>query len=147
MSKLINTLKGIRITGVNVFGFQINLEDILSTKDIDERIKRLSDVKKDLEAAVLAVGELQSEALTSKTELDKLQAAVNQAAQDKETAEKMLSLPQESLSRIIAGATTKGRIRGIIEGLIIGLLTGAASSYLVWYLTKPNSVPIVPGTG
>jgi hypothetical protein len=141
MSRLTEPLKHIRITGLSLFGIQVNLEDVLSGADVDERIKRLSGVRKELEAAVEAVGTLQTEALTRKSELDQLRTAVTQATQDREAAEKALAVPEEALARVMSRATATGRIRGILEGLIIGLLTGAASSYLIWYITKPTAVP------
>lgn len=139
MTKLTDQLKKIRITpitAINVLGLRINLEDLLQSSDVDQRIGKLSEVRKDLEAAVEAVATLQTEALKSKTELETLQTAVKQAAQDKEAAENLLDVPEEALARVIARANAKGHLRGVLEGLAIGFATGAASSYLVSALTR-----------
>lgn len=136
MPNLPDTLKKIRFTGINVFGVQVNLEDVLSGAGVDERIRRLTGIKRDLVAAVEAVNGLESEAVGRKAELEALRSAVSQATQDKDAIEKALAVPEEALARIMSRATAKGRVRGVVEGLIIGFLTGAASSYLVWYLTK-----------
>lgn len=136
MTKLTEQFRRIRITGINVLGVQVNLEDLLMSADVDQRIRKLSEVRKDLEAAVEAVAALQTEAIASKTELEKLNTAVQQAAQDKEAAEKLRNVSENALARAIARANAKGRIRGVVEGLAIGFTTGAASSYVVWYLTN-----------
>lgn len=136
MAGLSESLKRIRITGVNLFGVQVNLDELLRSQDVDDRIAKLSEIKRDLEAAVAAVSSLQAEATTKKTEVETLRSAAKQAAEDKETAEKLLTVPEESLARVIAKANSRGRIRGVVEGILIGLLTGVGSSFLVWYLTQ-----------
>ncbi len=136
MAKLTESLKRVRITGVNIFGVQVNLDELLRSSDVDERIERLSEVKRDLEAAVEAVSVLQAEAVSKKAEVETLRSAAKQAAEDRETAEKLLTVPEESLARVIAKANSRGRVRGILEGALVGFLTGAGSSYLVWYFTQ-----------
>lgn len=108
-----------------------------NSKTIDERIARLGEIKGDLEGAIKAVDELQKEALERKTEVEILQESVKNLEKDKDTAESLLKIPEDSFSRILSRATSKSRIRGIIEGAIIGFVTGTLSSFLVWYLTKP----------
>ncbi len=115
-------------------GLTIELED---KKTIDERISRLGEIKEDLEGAIKAVDDLQSEALKRKSELSNLQESVQKLEEDKDTVESLLKIPEESFSRILNKATSKGRIRGIIEGSIIGFVTGTLSSFIVWYFTKP----------
>jgi hypothetical protein len=133
---LSESLKRLRITGVNLFGVQVNLDELLRSQDVDERIAKLSEIKRDLEAAVFAVSSLQAEAETKKTEVETLRSAAKQAVEDEQTAEKLLTVPEESLARVIAKANARGRSRGVVEGILIGLLTGAGSSFLVWYLTQ-----------
>ena len=116
--------------------YEVTLDDLMDSKDIDERIKRLSTIKKDLQETIIAVEQLQDEAFKSKNEADKLKETISALEQDKSTAEEMLKLPEESFSRVLTKASSKGRVRGIIEGIIIGFITGILSSLLVWYLTK-----------
>lgn len=116
--------------------YEVTLDDLIDSKDVDERIKRLSAIKNDLEATIIAVGQLQAEAFKSKNEADKLRETISTLEQDKSTAEAMLKLPEESFSRVLSRASSKGRVRGIIEGIIIGFITGILSSLLIWYLTK-----------
>lgn len=52
--------------------YEVTLDDLIDSKDVDERIKRLSAIKNDLEATIIAVGQLQAEAFKSKNEADKL---------------------------------------------------------------------------
>jgi len=117
--------------------YELTLDDLLTSKDVDERIKKLSQVRADLEDTITAVEQLQSEALRSKREADMLKETVEKLKQDKSTTEAMLKLPEDSFSRILAKANSKGRVRGTIEGLIIGFLTGLLSSLFAWYITKP----------
>lgn len=138
MPHLLDPLKNIRITGINLLGVQVNLEDVLTGTDVDERIRRLSGIKRDLEAAVQAVNGLESEAVSRKAELEALRSAASQAAKDKQAIETALAVPEAALARVMSRATAKGRLRGVIEGLIIGFLTGAASSYVVWFFTKAS---------
>ncbi len=127
-------LKAVKFTLPIVAGFSIELEN---KKTIDERISRLGEIKEDLEGAIKAVNDLKNEALKRKSELNNLQESVKKLEEDKDSVESLLKIPEESFSRIIGKATSKGRIRGIIEGSIIGFVTGTLSSFLVWYLTKP----------
>jgi predicted nuclease with TOPRIM domain len=116
--------------------YEVTLDDLIDSKDVDERIKRLSTIKNDLEETIVAVEQLQAEAFKSKNEADKLKETISLLEQDKSTAEAMLKLSEESFSRVLSRASSKGRVRGIIEGIIIGFTTGILSSLLAWYLTK-----------
>lgn len=116
--------------------YEVTIDDLIDSKDIDERIERLSTIKNDLEETIVAVEQLQAEAFKSKNEADKLRVTISALEQDKSTAEAMLKLPEESFSRVLSRASSKGRVRGRIEGIIIGFITGVLSSLLVWYLTK-----------
>ena len=127
--------------------YEINLDDVLTNKDVDERIKRLSQIKNDLQDTVGAVEQLQAEALHNKAEADRLRETVAQLKQDKATTETMMKIPEESLARVVARAGSKGRIRGLIEGLVIGLITGAISSYFVWFITTPKTKTTKPAGG
>ena len=118
------------------FSYEVTLDDVLDSKNVDERIKRLSTIRTDLEETVHAVTQLQAEALQNKKEAEDLRATVEQLKQDKSTTEAMLKLPEDSIARVLARASSRGRIRGIIEGIIIGLITGGLSSYFIWYVTK-----------
>ncbi len=84
----------------------------------------------------MAVSALQDEAGERKAEVDQLQELVAKLQEDKNAAESLLQVPEESLVRLMSRATSKGRARGLAEGAIIGFLTGALSSLLVWYLTN-----------
>ena len=116
--------------------YEVTLDDLLDSKDVDARIRRLSQIRTDLEDTISAVEQLQADALRNKKDSDALKATVEQLKQDKATAEEMLKLPEESFARLLTRASSKGRTRGIIEGVLIGFTTGALSSFLVWYLTK-----------
>jgi hypothetical protein len=118
------------------FSYEIQAEDLISDANLDTRIARLGEVKRDLQESIVAIEELQAEATTRKAELDTLSTAVKQLQEDRVTAETLLNVPQESFSRVLIRAVSKGRLRGIAEGSIVGFLSGVASSLLVWYLTK-----------
>ena len=117
------------------FSYEVTLDDVLTNKDVDERIKRLSQIKQDLQDTVGAVEQLQAEALHNKVEADKLRETVEQLKQDKAITESLMKIPEDSLARVVAKAGSKGRIRGLVEGIIIGLITGSLSSYFVWFIT------------
>jgi len=116
--------------------YEVGVDELLNSKNIDERIARLGEIKRDLQGAIEAVEGLQTEALERKGEVEHLQQTVRKLEEDKSTAETLLKMPEESFARLISRASAKSRVRGIIEGLIIGFITGALSSLLVWYLTK-----------
>ena len=122
--------------------YELALDDILNSKDVDERIKRLSTIKNDLADTVIAVEQLQADALKSKHEADNLKKVVKHLEQDKSTAEEILKVPEESFARLVSKASSKGRFKGIIEGAFIGFVTGVLSSGLVWYITKPKAIEI-----
>jgi hypothetical protein len=94
-------------------------------------------IKQDLLASIAAIEELQVDAQDKKRQVDELQTAVQQLEQDRATAETLLHVPEESFARVLGRAAARGRWRGMVEGALIGFLTGAASSFVVWYLTKP----------
>lgn len=114
----------------------VTLEDVTSSKLVDERIAKLDKIKFELESAVLAVDTLKQDAVKTQAEAKSLQELVGGLRRDKESFEQMLKVPEDSLARILSKAAKKGRIRGIVEGLIIGLSTGVLSSLFVWWLTK-----------
>ncbi len=125
--------------GFNFMGLrgEITEESIVGlTDDVDDRIKKLSQVREDLQAAVVAVDSLQVEAAERQAEVQKLRDAVKQLQEDKETTQSLLELPKESFARVLSDGAARGRLRGRIEGTVIGLVTGGVSSYVVWYLTK-----------
>jgi DNA repair ATPase RecN len=123
---------------VPFIGLEVPFDEIFNSKNIDQRISRLGEIKRDLQGAIEAVESLHTEALERKDEVDHLQQTVQKLEQDKSTVETALKLPEESFARLIARASAKSRIRGIIEGIIIGFFTGALSSLLIWYLTKSH---------
>jgi hypothetical protein len=116
--------------------YEIPLNEVINSKDIDTRIARLSDIKNELESAIEAVESLQNDAQQNKEKVTTLQERIYELEEDKNTAENLLQLPQDSVIRLIDRATSKGKNRGRIEGLIIGLLTGVVSSLTVWVLTE-----------
>lgn len=118
------------------FSYEVTVDDVLNSKDVDDRIKRLSTIRSDLEETIQAVAELQSEALRNKKEADELKTTVEQLKEDKITTEAILQVPEDSFVRVLSKASSRGRLRGIFEGIAIGLVTGAISSYFIWYLTK-----------
>jgi hypothetical protein len=118
------------------FRYEMDLGQALDPKTVDERIARLDQIRADLGGAIEAVTELQREAQDNKKEAKQLREAVDRLEQDKVTAETLLKVPEDSFARILGRANSKARARGLLEGSLIGLATGAASSWLVWYLTK-----------
>jgi len=141
IGKLSKHLKKARLRVALPFvSYEVTLDDILDSKDVDERIKRLSTIKSDLADTVAAVEQLQADALQSKHEADNLKKVVEQLERDKSTAEEMLKLPEESFARLVSKASSKGRLKGIVEGALIGFVTGVLSSGLVWFLTKPEVI-------
>lgn len=116
--------------------YEIPLNEVIDPQTIDTRITRLSDIKKELESAIFAVEQLQSEAQENKEEVSRLQERIRELEEDKSTAETVLKVPQESFARLIENASSKGRVRGWIEGLILGLLSGVISSLTVWVFTE-----------
>ncbi|GGA34163.1 hypothetical protein [Okeania sp. KiyG1] len=138
--------------------YEIPLNEVIDPQTIDTRITRLSDIKKELESAIFAVEQLQSEAQENKEEVSRLQERIRELEEDKSTAETVLKVPQESFARLIENASSKGRVRGWIEGLILGLLSGVISSLTVWVFTEniialpqklsiqeqPNPIPLKP---
>ena len=142
MSKLSKSLGKARLRlSLPFLSYEVPLDGLLNSTSVDERITRLAEVRRDLEAAVDAVTSLQQEAHTRKAEVEKLQGTVSQLREDKQSAQKLLAIPQESVARLIESASSKGRLRGLIEGLVIGLVTGIISSVIVWYFT--SAVPSV----
>jgi tetrahydromethanopterin S-methyltransferase subunit A len=137
MSKLARSLGKARVRiSLPFLSYEWQINDVLDSKDVDERIARLGEIKRELEGAIDAVTSLQKEANTRKQEVDNLSVAIDCLQQDKQAAEQILKIPKESVARIISEANSKGRIRGIIEGVILGLITGIISSALVWYFTS-----------
>jgi len=116
--------------------YEIAPEDFLEHPTLDQRLQRLSSIKADLQASILAVEELEREAFEKKREVNELEGIVQRLNEDKTTTESLLRLPEETFIRVLSRAATKGRWRGILEGSVIGFLTGTASSFLVWYLTR-----------
>jgi hypothetical protein len=137
MAKFRDQLKKTRFrVSLPFISYEVSLDDLLNTTSVDERIASLNRVHEDLLGAVAAVEGLQSEALERKHEVEQLEETVRQLNQDRSTAESLLNVPEESFTRLLARATSKGRTRGIIEGSVIGFATGTLSSFFVWYLTK-----------
>lgn len=138
MDKLSRALKGgTRITvSMPFLSYEFSPADLVNSESIDARIARLGEIKSDLEAASSAVQSLQDEAYARKAEADKLKAQIAELEEDKNAAESILKVPEDTFARLLGRATAKGRVRGIIEGVLIGLTTGATSSALIWYLTR-----------
>lgn len=134
----IRILRSTRIRlSLPLISYEIAPEDFLGHQTIDQRLQRLGSIKADLQASISAVEELEHEAFKKKREVDELEEAVQRLNEDKTTTDNLLRLPEETLARVLARATSKGHWRGIVEGVFFGFLTGAASSFLVWYLTQP----------
>ncbi|NEP87532.1 MAG: hypothetical protein F6K18_12260 [Okeania sp. SIO2C2] len=70
--------------------YEIPLNEVIDPQSIDTRISRLSDIKKELESAILAVESLQSEAQENKEKVSKLQERIHELEEDKSTAETVL---------------------------------------------------------
>ena len=138
MSKLINTLKrGARLRiSLPFFSYEVNLDDLVDPTNVDKRISKLSEIKQDLEAAVLAVDSLRREAEDRKTEAIHLSRMVEQLNEERTTAEALLKIPEDSLTRLLTKASSRGRWRGILEGALVGFITGVLSSFVVWYFTR-----------
>lgn len=116
--------------------YEVSLNDALDSQNIDTRIARLTDIKEELESAILAVESLQNEAHENKQQVNYLQERIRELEEDKNTAEAILKVPQDSFVRLIEQASSKGRMRGWFEGLIIGLLSGVVSSLAAWFITE-----------
>lgn len=138
MAKITNALKrGARFrVSLPFISYEMNLNDLVDSSNVDDRIAKLGEIKSDLEAAVLAVDSLKSEAEARKAEANNLRETVEQLNEERTTAEALLKLPEESFTRLLTKANAKGRWRGIIEGIIVGFVTGVVSSFVVWYFTK-----------
>jgi hypothetical protein len=121
--------------------YEIPLNDIIDPQNIDTRISRLGDIKKELESAIDAVTSLQIEAQENKGEVENLRVRIRELEEDKSTAETVLKVPQESFARLVERANSKGRMRGWIEGLIIGLISGVISSLAVSALNEKINTP------
>ena len=125
--------------GFNFLGLkgEITEESIIDfAEDVDARIKKLSQVRDDLQAAVIAVDSLRVEATQRHDEVHKLRDAVAQLKQDHQTTQTLLEVPKESFARVLSEVSARDKLRGRIEGVVLGLITGGVSSYAVWYLTK-----------
>lgn len=129
-----NTRIRLSLPGIS---YEISPEDFLGHQTIDQRLQKLGSIKADLQASISAVEELEHEAFKKKRQVDELEEIVRQLNEDKSATESLLRFPEETFTRVFAHAVSKGHWRGILEGIVIGFLTGAASSFFVWYLTKP----------
>ena len=118
------------------FSYEVNLNDIVDSATVDERIAKLGEIKRDLEAAIVAVESLQGEAEARKVEADSLRNTVQQLNEERTTAEALLRVPEESFVTLLTRANSKGRWRGIMEGVMVGFVTGVLSSFVVWYFTR-----------
>lgn len=133
-------LKGTRLRFAVPFvpiAYEIELDKVTDPTSIDERITRLASIRQDLAEAIDAVRSLEQDSITKRNELENLENVVARLRQDKAVAEQTLELPQESLSRLIAKASSLTRWKGRFEGVVIGLVTGIISSLVVWWLTSP----------
>jgi len=138
MSKIIDSVKRSARFRVSLpfFSYEVNLNDLVDSSTIDERISKLGRVKEDLEAAIVAVSTLQKEAEKHREEANKLSETVSMLSKERLTAEALLKIPEDSFTRLLTKANSKGRWRGIVEGAIVGFITGVLSSFVVWLLTK-----------
>lgn len=124
-------LQNVRIRiNLPFMSYEITPAELLSRRDIDERIAKLEKVRADLLDAVDAVKLLEDEAHTSKDNLTKLNDQLLSIRKDKETIEKLLQLPENSFSRIINKATRISQFMG----LGIGFLLGIAASFIATWL-------------
>jgi len=138
MSKFLKQLKKSARFRVSLpfMSYEVNINDLIDSSKVDERISKLSEIQKDLEAAVVAVDSLQNEAETRQNEAKQLKEVVEHLNKERTTAEALLKLPEDSFTQLIAKASSKGRWRGHLEGAIIDFVTGVVSSFLVWCFTK-----------
>ncbi len=134
---ILNTARKILAnTTLSFMGIGIDLKEVVDSRSVNERISQLGKVKDDLQAAIVAVDELQTKAVQSRSQYEELARMLKRLEEEKATTEALLRIPEESFSRVFAKASSRGRWRGIIEGSVIGFVTGCASSYLIWYATK-----------
>ena len=131
-----------------MYGFNAVADKLKPRSNVDERIAKLERIKDDLVAATEAVTTLQEEAEASKAETQKLQAMIadlesdrQTALKDKDAAEQLLALPEDSVARLILKANARDKGRALFQGIAIGLTTGVVSSGLVWYFTN-GSLPL-----
>ena len=138
MTEIIKALKHSARFRVSLpfFSYEVNLNDLVDSSSVDERITKLGEIKRDLEAAAVAVDSLQSEAEARKIEASRLHETVERLNEERTTAEALLKLPEESFTRLLSKASSKGRGRGLFEGAVVGFITGVISSFVVWYFTK-----------
>lgn len=102
----------------------------------DSPVAVLERAKGDLTRALEAIGKLQTDAAESQSRISLLRDQIGQLESDRAAAEKMLTVPREAVERLIGGALSRGRARGLVEGTVLGLITGVLSSLFVWWLTK-----------
>ena len=141
MGKITNAIKAMKQSArfrisLPFFSYEMNLKELVDSTNIDDRIAKLGEIKADLEAAVIAVDSLKSEAEDRKAETNNLRETIEQLNEERNTAEALLKLPEESFARLLTKANSKGHLRGIIEGSLIGFSTGTISSIIVWYFTN-----------
>lgn len=116
---------------------------VLTEEEVRQRLANLSTIRDDLESmreglksVIVAVTALQIDASEKLAERERLKQSLAALEADAQTAEALLRLPEDSFTRLFDKANAKGRLRGRVEGILIGLVTGAASSWLIWYVTK-----------
>jgi replicative DNA helicase len=137
MDEYLNTGRRIPIGGgVLVGGMVATVDEKINAEVVAKRVAKLTSIRRDLEAAVVAISALEVDAQEKQAERERLKQLLSQLQADTKSAEAILALPEDTFTRLFHRASSKGRLRGIAEGAIIGFVTGALSSLLVWYVTK-----------
>lgn len=139
LDRLLELLKGVsRISfGLPLVGIELDIRQALDPRTIDERLARLDQIKSDLHAAAEAVSELQREAHENKREAATLKEAVERLQQDRQAAETLLRIPEESFARMLARASAKARFRGIAEARLSASQRGRFQA--TWCGTSPSN--------
>jgi hypothetical protein len=122
--------------GIDALGLTIEFAEGSSERGVDARIASLERIRIDLLAAADAVQQLEGEARVRQGEVKELRAHLDQLRGDRETAEAVLRVKQDNLSRLLNNATRSSARRGILLGAVLGLVSGFVSSYAVWWRTR-----------
>lgn len=97
--------------GLPFITYEVRFNDVLGGRSADERIEKLDQIKTDLVAATDAVDILKEEAIVAKRQAEELIETVGKLQEDKKAAEKVLTVPEEALARLLDRANSRGRAR------------------------------------
>ncbi|HSN24090.1 MAG TPA: hypothetical protein VLS45_07975 [Methylomicrobium sp.] len=120
------------------FAYEIIPDELLGSKNVDERIAALGKVRTDLLDAVQAVESLQKEAQQSKDEIANLNEQLETLTADKKTAETLLKIPETTFARVLERASSRAQWKGIALGFVLGILASYIATWL-WDFSHPRN--------